>query len=151
MSLRQCTLLLNKFANVMNFTQERSGHSYLSTTESEDAMSLWQCTLLPSKFDNVIILCRNAGKQGSKLPVYQQMRMLCLWDNVHCYQPIFHCHEFYAGTQGSKLPVYLRIRGCYVSKTMYTATQQICQCQEFYTWTQEYTDTHQIASNSARL
>jgi hypothetical protein len=53
MSLRQCTLLPTKFSNVMNFTDERRGPSYLSTTESEDAMSLRQCTLLPTKFANV--------------------------------------------------------------------------------------------------
>ena len=55
MSLRQCTLLPTKFANVLNFTQERRDQSYLSTTESEDAMSLRQCTLLPNKFANVIL------------------------------------------------------------------------------------------------
>ena len=54
MSLRQCTLLLSNFANVMNFKHERRGPSYLSTTEAEDAISLRQCTLLTTKFANVM-------------------------------------------------------------------------------------------------
>ena len=54
MSLRQFALLPTKFANVVNFTHDRWGPSYLSTTESEDAMSLRQCTLLPTKFANVM-------------------------------------------------------------------------------------------------
>ena len=38
----------------MNFTQEHRGPIYLSTTESEDAMSLRHCALLPTKFANVV-------------------------------------------------------------------------------------------------
>ena len=52
MSLRQCTLLPTKFANVIYFTQSE-GLIYLSTKESEDAMSLRQCILLPTKCANV--------------------------------------------------------------------------------------------------
>ena len=57
----QCILLLTKFAKVENFTQERRGPSYLTTTESEDAMSLRQCTLLPTKFANVIYFTQSEG------------------------------------------------------------------------------------------
>ena len=41
---------------------------------------------------------------------------------------------------GVTLPVYHRIRGYLVSKTMYTATQQICLCQKFYKETQGSVD-----------
>ena len=37
---------------------------------------------------------------------------------------------------GVSLPVYHRIRGYLVSKTMYTATEQIYECHKIYTGTQ---------------
>jgi hypothetical protein len=64
MSLRQCTLLPTKFANVMNLTHERRDPSYLSTRESEDTWSLRKCLPLPSKLANVINFTQEQGQEN---------------------------------------------------------------------------------------
>ena len=101
MSLRQCTVLPNKFANVINITQERRVQSYLSSTKSEDAMSLRQCTLLLTKFANIMNFTQERMGPSNQSTTESEDAM-----------SLRQCHEFYTRRQGSKLPVYNRIRGC---------------------------------------
>ena len=72
-SLRQCTLLPSKFANVINLKKGMQVSVYLSNTECGDAWSLKALTLLPNTISNVMNLTQERRGQSTCLPQNQRI------------------------------------------------------------------------------
>ena len=102
--------------------------------QNQSMMSLGQCTLLPTKFANVINFTQER-RCPSYLSTTESEDAMSLRQCTLLPTKSANVINF---TQERRGPSYLSTTESEhdVSKTMYTATNQICQCLEFYTGTQ---------------